>query len=90
VQRIARLSNLNHETDLLEEIIDHVVQGAPLQKVTERNRDLLEFQASFAAREKRVWELDKTGLSPIYLKGLSYLAHRAFRSNATSLKRFFK
>jgi len=90
VERIACLSNLSHETDLLEEIICHVVQGEPLLKVAGRNRELLDFQAWFALREKRVWELDNPGPSPIYLKGLGYLAYRAFRSRFSQIKSQFK
>jgi glycosyltransferase involved in cell wall biosynthesis len=85
VERIAHLSDLDHETDLLEEIIRHVVQSEPLNKVTDRNRELLEFQSSFTAREERVWELETPGPSLNYLKGIGYLAYR-FRSRVSQIK----
>ena len=85
-ERIAHLSDLQRETGLLEEIISHVVQGEPLKKVAERNQQIVAFQSSFAEREKRVWELEMPKLSPTYLKGISYLAYRAFRSAAGRIK----
>jgi glycosyltransferase involved in cell wall biosynthesis len=87
VERIGHLSNLDQETDLLEEIMGHVVQGEPLKKVAGRNHQLLEFQSSFAAREKRVWELEAPRPNLAYLKGVGYVAYRTFRSKAGQIKR---
>ncbi len=87
VERIAHLSNLELETDLLEEIMGHVVLGEPLQKVAERNRELLEFAALFAARERRVWELEAPGRKLSYLQGACYGAYRTFRSKVGRIRR---
>jgi len=87
VERIRQLSNLEHEGELLEEIMYYLVQGEPLKKVAERNQQLLEFHASFAAREKRVWELDSPGLTLTYLKGVWYLGYRIFRRMVFQMKR---
>jgi glycosyltransferase involved in cell wall biosynthesis len=87
VERIGGLSNLDYETNLLEEIMRHVVQGEPLKKVTERNHQLVEFDSSFAEREKRAWELEAPGPSLSYLKGAGYIAYRAFRNKAGHIKR---
>ncbi len=87
VERIACLSNLSHETDLLEEIMDHLVNGVPLHRVAGRNRELLEFQPWFATREKRIWELHSERSFSIRLRGTLYRAYRAFRSKVSQLKR---
>ena len=85
-ERIAHLSGLDHETDLLEEIIGHVVQREPLLRVAGRNRELLEFRSWFDVREKRVWELEDSKQPLTYLKGLGYLGYRAFRSKVGRMK----
>lgn len=80
-ERIASFSNPNYETDLLEEVIRRVVGGEPLQKVTERNDDLLNFKTLFAAREKQVREREVPRLGFSYLKGASYKAYRGLRKS---------
>jgi glycosyltransferase involved in cell wall biosynthesis len=90
IERIGRLSNVTREGDLLEEIINHLVRGEPLKKVTERNRELLEFNSSFSKREKTVWELNNPKLRFFYWQGACFTASRQLRSKAGLLKRRLK
>jgi glycosyltransferase involved in cell wall biosynthesis len=90
IERIGSLSNLVHETDLLEEILNHVVRGEPLRQVAARNEELLQFQSAFAQRENRVWELENPKLRSSYLKGTCYTAYRKLRSQAGVLKKKLK
>jgi hypothetical protein len=77
-QRIAALSDLALETELIDELIQRLVDGTLLNKVSARNQDLLAFAAGFPARERRVWEFT-SGFGLIRLHGLAYLAYRQLR-----------
>jgi hypothetical protein len=90
VERIDLLSNINHETDLLEEIIRQLVLGEPLREITQRNHQLLQFQPTFAARERRVLESELPGLKIAHWRGISYGAYRTLRSQIGQLKAVFK
>jgi hypothetical protein len=90
VERIGLLSNPVAETDLLEEIMAHVLQGQPLKKVAERNQELLHFTSALAMREKRVLELETPGLWFSCWKGACHTAYRQLRSNAGRLWRAMK
>jgi glycosyltransferase involved in cell wall biosynthesis len=87
VKKIDSLSNLTHETDLLEEILNHVVHGAPLRGIVERNLDLMKFKTSFAAREKKNLESESSELRFSRWKGASYTAYRQFRGGVGQFKR---
>jgi glycosyltransferase involved in cell wall biosynthesis len=68
--RVAALSDLSRETDLLEEVLLHVARGESLYKVTERNGQLLAFCAMFPALERKVTELGQSGLRLAHAKGM--------------------
>ena len=85
-ERIRGLSDLSGEVDLLEEIMRHLVGDRPLQKMIARNRELLQFQTTFAARERRVLEQEVPGLKVAYLKGRCYQAYRGFRAKIRQWK----
>jgi glycosyltransferase involved in cell wall biosynthesis len=86
-KRIDSFSNLVRETDLLEEIIAHVVQGAPLVKILDRNRELMQFKDCFHARERNVLEREDPKLGPAYARMLGYDAYRRLRTAAGQLLR---
>lgn len=86
-EKIGQISNLERETDLLEELMEHVVHGGPLDKIAERNRQLLEFQSTFATRETRVWEEKTPGLRLAYLRGAAYVAFRRLQSRIARMIR---
>ncbi|MCE0498813.1 MAG: glycosyltransferase family 4 protein [Methylacidiphilales bacterium] len=89
-KRIVPLSNLDHETDLLEEIIRHLVAGEQFHEVSQRNHELLQFQSTFATRERRVFELELPSMKIAHLKGASYGAYRSFRAQVGRFKSALK
>jgi len=89
-QRINLLADINHETDLLEEIIRHLVFGEQLREILQRNQELLRFQSNFAARERRVLESELPGMKIAYLRGASYGAYRNLRAQIGQLKSALK
>ncbi|HUB67341.1 MAG TPA: glycosyltransferase family 4 protein [Candidatus Methylacidiphilales bacterium] len=88
--RIDSLSNISREADLLEEILAHAVSGQPLREVIRRNQELLRFQATFAAREKRILELDLPGLATARWEGAGYGVYRILRARLGQIKSLFK
>jgi glycosyltransferase involved in cell wall biosynthesis len=85
-ERIVHLSDLGHETLLLEEIMLHLTRQQPMPQVAERNRQLLQYHSEFAAREKKVWELKEGRMGTSHLHGSGYLAYREFRNLAYNIK----
>jgi glycosyltransferase involved in cell wall biosynthesis len=51
-KRIVELSDIKNETDILEEVIHHVLGDRPLSKIKTRNEELTEFCRKFPARER--------------------------------------
>jgi glycosyltransferase involved in cell wall biosynthesis len=89
-ERIYALADVAPEADLLEEIMEHLVHGAPLRKVLERNRDFLQFASLLDAREKRVLELEVPSLRLAYGKGLAYSGYRQTRATVGRVLRAVK
>jgi glycosyltransferase involved in cell wall biosynthesis len=83
-KRIAELSDVRNETDILEEVIQYFFSDRPLCKVKARNEQLAEFYRKFPARERAT-----SAHSPLsfmdFTSASIYRAYRSARSNARAI-----
>lgn len=83
-ERILALADVNDEGEILNEVIQHIVMGRSLSKITERNARLLDFTKYFPRLERDTSESFKK--HPLdFTIGSFYAGYRCLRSSVRAM-----